>query len=267
MCWMRVEALRIPVSASVSGAPEPNAARAVASSPRATAAMYWRTTAVASFANSESLSSLGAGASSCGVADAGAAFVVARAGIAATAATGGRAGAFVTIGACVASAGVAGAAVTGAGVAGARVGAAEGADVARGVARDVFAGAGVAEGNSVGALVGFGEREVGSGDAGASVGAGVTGVSVAAVVARVVTTTFCGVGPRFPTSDSPAPMTKPRTTTAIRIGTSGTPPPGGGVDGGRERRGNGSDITRCVRAMARAYCEMNPKGTSRKTAP
>lgn len=147
--------------------------------------------------------------------------------------------------------------------------------VARGVARgdastagtcDAFGGAGVADGTSVGASVGSGDLgAAGASDAGGSVGAGVVGdsVNVAVAVAVAWTTTVC-VGPRFPTSESPAPITNPSTTTAIRIGMSGNPP-GGGVDGGRVRRGEESDITQSVRAAKRAYCEMNPKGTSRKT--
>jgi len=96
----------------------------------------------------------------------------------------------------------------------------------------------LAEGRGDGAPSGFGVRDGrGAGDsvaegegsgnwAGADSAAGI----VAATVGEAATATSA---PRFPTIESPAPITNPRTTTPIKIGSSGREGPDGG--GGRFR--------------------------------
>jgi len=231
----------------------PSAAYAESVSPRAIESKYCRTTFPASFENSPSESNTVVGAlTAAGVAGA------AVAGTAVGAAEGTRGasvaanvganvtgrcrtamlrGVAVTSGDCVG---------TGALVTFATVLTGAGVDVRAGLASADADADAAGEGDVVPVTLGRGEG-LGLCDIAGS-GAGVLGRAVAVALGSGsgddVATTATSGEPCFPTTESPAPITKPSTTTPMKIGMNGSDePPLGGF--GRDRRRGVSSITEC----------------------
>jgi len=139
---------------------------------------------------------------------------------------------------------------------------AEGPD-ADGRTRESAVTDGLGEGarNGLGVRAGRGDGDsVADGD-GSGKGAGAD-AAAGIVAATVGDTATSPSAPRFPNIDSPAPITNPRTTTPIRIGSSGRDGPGGGV-GLRVLRGGEPCIARvfeilAARASRRAGSPLSP---------